>query len=140
MNSKLKPAIMGGLVVGFLSAIPFINWLNICCCLWAIIGGALASMVYIRNSPTAARAGDGAVLGVLAGLIGAAIFIILGIPISIAMGSAMTAIFGRIVESIDPDQAEMMRRQMEASQTMLGVIINGLITAILLVVFSTIGG
>jgi len=41
--NKLKPAVLGGLVVGILSAIPFVNY---CCCLWAIGGGLLAGMLY----------------------------------------------------------------------------------------------
>jgi hypothetical protein len=140
MNSKLKPAIIGGVVVGLLSAIPFVNFVNFCCCLWAILGGALASYIYIKNSPIPAGPGDGAVVGLIAGVVGGLIYIVLGIPIGILMGSAMTGMMGRLLESVDPSQAEAMIRQMEASQTVAGAIVNGLITAVLLVVFSTIGG
>lgn len=140
MNSKLKPALIGGVLVGLLSAIPFVNMVNICCCLWAILGGAIASFIYIKNSPTPAGPGDGAVLGLLAGVVGALIYIVIGIPIGILMGSAMTGMMGRLMENVDPSQAEAMRRQLEASQTVAGAIVNGLITAVLLVIFSTIGG
>lgn len=140
MNSKLKPAIIGGVVVGLLSAIPFVNFVNFCCCLWAILGGALASYIYIKNSPIPAGPGDGAVVGLIAGVVGGLIYIVLGIPIGVLMGSAMTGMMGRLLESVDPSQAEAMIRQMEASQTVAGAIVNGLITAVLLVVFSTIGG
>jgi hypothetical protein len=34
---------------------------------WAILGGMLATYLYVKNSPTPAGAGDGAVLGVIAG-------------------------------------------------------------------------
>lgn len=140
MNSKLKPALIGGVLVGLLSAIPFVNMVNICCCLWAILGGAIASFIYIKNSPTPAGPGDGAVLGLLAGVVGALIYIVIGIPIGILMGSAMTGMMGRLMENVDPSQAEAMRKQLEASQTVAGAIVNGLITAVLLVIFSTIGG
>ncbi len=140
MNSKLKPALIGGVVLGILSVIPFVNIVNLCCCLWAILGGALASYMYIQSSPTPARPGDGAVVGLLAGVVGALIFIVIGIPISLVMGSAMTGVMGRLMESVDPSQAEVMRRQMEASQTVAGAIINGLVMAILLVIFSMLGG
>jgi hypothetical protein len=43
MNDKLKPAIIGGVVLGLLSVIPFVNFANACCCLWAIVGGLLAT-------------------------------------------------------------------------------------------------
>lgn len=140
MGNKLKPAIIGGVVVGLLSAIPFINWVNFCCCLWAILGGIVGSYVYVKNSPVPARAGDGAVVGLLTGVIGAAIFIVVGIPLSIVLGSVVAGVFGGLIESIDPSQADQMRRQMEAAQTIVGAIVNGLITAVLLVIFSTIGG
>ena len=140
MNDKLKPAIIGGVVVGLLSAIPFVNILNVCCCLWAILGGVLASYLYIKASPTPIKAGDGALLGVLAGVVGGVIFIIIGIPLSILMGATMLSFVSRMMESVNPQQAEAMRAQMEASQTVVGAILRGLFTAFLLVVFSTLGG
>jgi hypothetical protein len=140
MNSKLKPALIGGVVLGILSVIPFVNIVNLCCCLWAILGGALASYLYIKSAPTPARPGDGAVVGLLAGVVGALIYVVIGIPISILMGSAMTGVMGQLMENLDPSQAEAMRRQMEASQTVVGAIINGLVMAILLVIFSMLGG
>jgi hypothetical protein len=140
MNNKLRPAIIGGVFIGVLSVIPFVNWVNFCCCLWAILGGVLTSYLYIKNSPTPASPGDGAILGVLAGAVGAAIAVIIGIPLSILMSGFMTALFVSLVERIDPSQAELMRRQMEAGQTVVGAIVNGIILAVLLVIFSTVGG
>src|SRR6266545_2331598 len=115
MNNKLKPALIGGVVLGLLSVIPIVNWANVCCCLWAILGGLLASYLFIKKSPHPANAGDGAILGLLAGLVGAVITVIIGIPLSLLVGSAMTGLFVKLIESVDPSQAEAMRRQMEAS-------------------------
>ncbi len=140
MNNKFKPAIIGGVVIGLLSAIPFVNLANICCCLWAILGGIITSYLYIKSSPVPAQAGDGAVLGALAGLIGAVIYLVVGIPISILLGDAMIRVMTGMIEGVDPAQAELLRRQMEASQNIVSVIIQSLIVAVLLVVFSTIGG
>jgi len=140
MNDKLKPAIIGGVVLGLLSVIPFVNWANVCCCLWAILGGALASYLYIKNSPVPATPGDGAILGALAGLVGAVISVVIGIPVSILMSGVMMGIVVRLMESINPSQAEMMRTQIEAGQTVAGAMVNGLILAVLLVIFSTLGG
>src|SRR5256885_5768798 len=120
MNNKLKPAIIGGVVLGLLSVIPFVNWANLCCCLWAILGGALASYLYIKNSPVPATPGDGAILGAMAGLVGAVISVVIGIPVSILMSGVMIGIVVRLMESINPSQAEMMRTQIEAGQTVAG--------------------
>jgi hypothetical protein len=83
--NKFKPALLGGLIVGLLSAIPILNY---CCCVWAIGGGGLASYLYIKSSPTRVNTGDGAMLGGLAGLIGAVLYLIVGVPISYFVGAA----------------------------------------------------
>jgi hypothetical protein len=141
MNNKLKPALIGGVLLGLLSVIPFVNSLNACCCLWAILGGMLASYLYVKNSPTPATPGDGAMIGALAGVIGAAISLILGIPISYAMGPTMRNMLLGIVENMDRQQAELIRRQLEMSgDSIVPVIVNALILAVLLFVFSVIGG
>lgn len=141
MNNKLKPALIGGVILGLLSVIPFVNSLNVCCCLWAILGGMLASYLYVRNSPTPASTGDGAVLGALAGLVGAVVSIILGIPINYAMGPTMRNLLLGLVDRMDPQQAELMRRQLEMSgESIAAVIVNAIILAVLLFIFSVIGG
>ena len=114
MNNKLKPALIGGVFIGVLSVIPFVSAANLCCCLWAILGGLLATYLYVKNSPTPAGAGDGAVLGVIAGAIGAVIALVIGIPISMAMGPVMQNMIVSLMQNIDTRQAEMMRQQFEA--------------------------
>jgi hypothetical protein len=139
MNNKLKPAIIGGVVLGILSVIPFVNWVNFCCCLWAILGGLLASHLYVKGSPTPASTGDGAIVGAMAGAVGGVIAIIIGIPVSYLASGVMTGILVGFLEGVNPAQAEMMRAQMEA-QSIAGHIVNGFILAVLLIVFSTLGG
>ena len=82
---KLKPALIGGAIVGVLSAIPIVNY---CCCIWAIGGGALACFLYIKSSPVPVRPGDGAMVGALAGVVGAIIYLIIGMPIAYFYGAA----------------------------------------------------
>ena len=141
MNNKLKPALIGGVVLGLLSVIPFVSAVNVCCCLWAILGGMLATYLYVKNSPIPATPADGAILGAIAGVVGAVISIILGIPVSLAMGPTMRNLIVGMVERIDPRQADMMRQQFEGAGSAIGpVIVNALILAVLLFVFSVIGG
>src|SRR6185312_174027 len=140
MNNKLKPAIIGGIVVGLLSSIPFVNILNICCCFWAILGGVRATYMFIKASPTPVKAGDGAVLGLLAGVVGALIYIVVGIPLGIVMGKTMMSLMSGFMESVNPQQAEIMRAQMDAGQSIVSHILRGLVSAFLLLIFSTLGG
>ena len=141
MNNKLKPALIGGIFIGVLSVIPFVSAANLCCCLWAILGGMLATYLYVKNSPTPASAGDGAVVGVIAGAIGALISVILGVPIAIAMGPVMQNMIVSLLQNVDPSQADLMRRQFEASGNAIApLIIQSLIGAGLLFVFAILGG
>jgi hypothetical protein len=139
MNNKLKPAIIGGVVVGLLSSIPFVNIANYCCCLWAILGGAIASYIYIKASPVPIKTGEGAVMGVLAGVVGAIIYIVVGIPLTIIAGGAMRVFILRMMENADPSMAREVRRNMMA-QSIPATILAGFGGAILLIGFSTIGG
>ena len=141
MNNKLKPALIGGVFIGVLSVIPFVSAANICCCLWAILGGMLATYLYVKNSPTPAGAGDGAVLGVIAGAVGAVISLILGIPIALAMGPTMRNMIVSLMRNVDPRQAELMRQQFEAQGNAIApLIIQSMIGAGLLFVFAILGG
>lgn len=140
MNNKLKPALLGGVVLGVLSVIPFVNWVNVCCCLWAILGGVLASYLYIKGSPVPARAGDGAIVGALAGVVGAVIFLVIGIPVGLLTGAAVANLIADIIANVDPSVARQIRFQTAAGQSIVGEIVRGCIGAVLLVVFSTIGG
>jgi len=125
MNNKLKPALLGGLIVGVLSAIPFINY---CCCIWSIGGGLLAGFLYIKSSQTPVSVGDGAIVGGLAGVVGGVIYLILGLPIAIVFGMAAMQ-----------DQLNRSGVELPISGVLL-MIVYGIICAIFLAVLATIGG
>ena len=74
-QSKLVPAVWGGLLIGVISGVPVLNFINCACCAGVIAGGILAVYIYRNNiDPTEPLImGDGAVLGLLAGVFGAVI-------------------------------------------------------------------
>jgi hypothetical protein len=125
MNNKLKPALLGGLIVGVLSAIPFINY---CCCIWSIGGGALAAYLYIKSSPTPVATGEGAMVGGLAGVVGGIIYLILGLPIAIFFGMAAME-----------DQLYRTGVHLPFSGVLL-MIVAGIVGAIILAGLATLGG
>ena len=146
MNNKLQPALLGGVLLGILSAIPFVNMLNTCCCAWAIIGGVVASYFYIKKSPTPMTLGEGALLGAIAGLIGGIIYLVLGVPLGMITGNAMGSMFAEMAGRLDPAQAEAVRAQIEAAQNqsfaerLPAALLTGLVGFVLLIVFAAIGG
>ena len=42
-DSMLKPALIGGVLLGILSALPLINYFNCICCAWVILGSVVAA-------------------------------------------------------------------------------------------------
>ncbi len=66
-----KPALMAGVLLGVLSAMPF---LNLCCLLWVGGAGVLAVYFLRTETPGMISAGTGASLGLLTGLIGSLIW------------------------------------------------------------------
>lgn len=129
MNNKLKPALLGGLIVGFVSAIhSLIPIISLCCCIWGIVGGFLASFLYIKSSSVPVKIGDGAVVGALAGVVGGIIYVVIYLPVALLWGLATM-------------QEQLNRSGVEIpfSGSVL-VIIAAIVGAILLVLLSTLGG
>ena len=82
MNSQnmFKPAAIGGILLGVLSAIPAFS----CgCCIWIIGGGTLAAYLLVKESAAVVTLGQGVLLGLFAGIIGAVIFALFQIPLLI---------------------------------------------------------
>jgi len=125
MNNKLKPALLGGLIVGILSAIPLVQY---CCCIWAIGGGVLAAFLYVKSSSVPVRTGDGAVVGGLAGVVGGIIYLIIGLPFAIFFGMAAME-----------DQLTSSGIQLPFSGIIL-VIVAMIVGAIFLALLATLGG
>jgi hypothetical protein len=76
MSNRVRASLIGGGVMGGLSAltvVPQVPFIRVICCIWAIIGGGLAAYLYVKNAPTPARVGDGAIVGTLSGVFGALI-------------------------------------------------------------------
>lgn len=138
MNDKLKPAIIGGVILGILSAIPAVNT---CCCLWAIVGGLIAANMYIKSSPNPVTPADGAIVGAIAGAIGVVLIFVVGIPLQLIFGTAMMSMLQGIMQNADPGQAAQMRDAMAASGFGIGrAFMNALMSGVTVVIFSAVGG
>lgn len=147
--SKLQPALLGGALMGVLSALPVVSAGNCCCCLWVVAGGLLASYLLQQNQPAAIDVGDGALVGLLAGLFGAVIASVLAVPINLTMGPYQERFLESILQNV-PNMPPEVRDAFENARdgrTGLGGLTGGLFYAlsftIMLVagmVFSTIGG
>jgi hypothetical protein len=146
MNNKMRPALIGGVTLGLLSAIPFVNLVNTCCCAWILLGGALAAYLYIKSSPTPVTPGEGAQVGLLAGAFGAVLLFVVGIPLGLLAGNAMNAMLVRFFEGLNPQAAEAMRQAVEQQQRLPlsarlpQMFAFSVLNAIVTIIFATLGG
>src|SRR5712671_206002 len=80
----VRPAILGGLLIGLLSSIPIVSAGT---AVWILSGGAYTAYLLLRQRPTGIGYGDGAFGGVLSGFVGAVLATIVLIPSKLKFAS-----------------------------------------------------
>lgn len=146
MNDKTTPAILGGIFIGVTSALPGINLLNCFCCGLVIGGGIIAARSLIRNSPLPISTTDGAVVGLIAGGIGAAIKTVLEIPIKMLLfrfGADNMSQLRDIIDSIEgmpPGVKDMVSNMMTGTMSVAAIMVEFLFALVIYAIFATIGG
>jgi hypothetical protein len=139
-SGKLQPALYGGLFIGVLSALPVVSAGNCCCCLWVLLGGALAVYLRQQNTPYAVPASDGALLGLLAGLFGGVLAALLSIPLHAMTAGFQQQILDRILSGnpdMPPEARDMMQRLAVGSAfRAIGALVNIVVST----VFGLLGG
>ena len=134
-----QPALIGGAVVGVLSALPIVSAGNVCCCLWVVCGGAVAAYVLQQNQSAPVTPGDGALAGALAGLAGAFIFLVLSIPIALVMAPMQRLMIERVIESgsVPPEFRELAGTY---AGGLVGVTVGFFLQLFVGSIFATLGG
>jgi hypothetical protein len=139
----LMPALIGGILSGILSAIPFVSCL---CCLWVIGGGLLASYLLSKDSPASLTTGDGAIVGVFAGIIGSVVDTFVSIPFDAIMRNSefMRAILDKVSE-YSQDLPAGMENLLESgpfsgSFSIPWILLGLVISMVIFSVFSALGG
>jgi hypothetical protein len=102
MADRLQPAFWGGLFIGVLSALPIIQVGNCCCCLWVVTGGVLAVYLRQQQSPYAIPASEGALIGLLSGMIGGVLTVLISIPMQAITGPMQQRMLDWVL-STNPD-------------------------------------
>ena len=138
---KMMPALLGGLFIGVLSSLPYIKGGNVCCCLWVISGGALAAWVMQQNTPRPVTLGEGAVVGLLSGVVGTVVWIAWGVIGLLVFASSPfdMADFQRAMgeaEGMTPEAREAL----ESLSPAVMLVVGGVIWAFVSMAFATLGG
>jgi len=137
--SYTQPALIGGVVLGVLSALPLISAGNLCCCLWLVTGGAVAAYVLQQNQSTPIATADGAVAGLLAGVVGAFVYLMLSIPLALLVAPLERRVFQQLetMGSLPPGLREYASSPVAVG---LGMVVSFVFILVLGAIFSTLGG
>ena len=139
-SARLQPALLGGVFIGVMSALPIINAGNCCCCLWVLAGGALAVYLRQQNTEVPVDAAEGALLGLMAGAVGGVIGALLAIPIQMMLGPMQQEWMRRILASNEDMPPEFrdafMRMTTGSAMALAGALINIVVS----VIFGMLGG
>jgi hypothetical protein len=155
--SKLRAALLGGLIVGAISGLPGLNFLNCCCCAGILFGGAMSVYLYrqeFTDQMPPMESSDALVLGIIAGIIGALITTFLSAMVSLILGPMETEMVRNLVEkigqklensgSIPPGTMDDLRDKLELAMKegkTIGGILRSLVYALILYpIFSMLGG
>ena len=143
MPSKNQSIILGGLVIGLLST-SYLGLINMLCCAGVIIGAVISVWHYTDTNELTMAPGQGAVLGIMAGLVGFVVATILnfilikmGIRADLAISEIVLERFG---DSMPPEQYDEMVAKMNQPVTIASYLKDSWYGIIANVVFGAIGG
>jgi hypothetical protein len=135
--------------MGVLSALPVVAAGNLCCCMWVVAGGAIAAYLLQQNQSTPITPGDGALVGLLAGLVGAFVQFLVAIPVSIMVAPFERDMLQRVLEmagTMPPEMRDAIERYSGRNGEFgFGLLILSRVVALVFglfvgAVFSTTGG
>ena len=133
--------------MGVLSALPILYLGNLCCCLWVVSGGVIAAYVLQQNESTPITPGDGALVGLMAGLVGAVVHLVISLPLDVMMAPFERNVAQRIADMMsNAEMSEMIERviRRRAEGGIALIVLSRLVVFCFALVigsaFSTIGG
>ncbi|MBM4168686.1 MAG: hypothetical protein FJ215_05965 [Ignavibacteria bacterium] len=154
--NKIRVALIAGALIGVVSGVPGLNLVNCCCCAGVVMGGLLATYLYLKEftpQMPSLESSDALILGIFTGVAGACSVTVVELLIRLLFGgigdefamSFMEQLIGWMEESanVPPEVVDEMRNQvqqsLEGSDSFFGVLSGLFITLILYPIFATLG-
>lgn len=141
--AKTQPALLGGLTIGVLSALPFVAAGNCCCCAWILFGGALAAYLMQQGHVEPIQLGDGAIVGLLSGITGAVVWLIVSVPINIAFAGLQSGIAERMLSNaseLPPEFRALFERMSSGPTVGIGLLFGFFVMLVVMTTFGMLGG
>ncbi|HOT68429.1 MAG TPA: hypothetical protein PLW30_01995 [Candidatus Saccharicenans sp.] len=133
------PALIGGALMGAVSAIPFINCL---CCLWAVAGAMFSFYLLNQKTSFPLKLSDGLLVGALAGVCGGLINALLEIPLSpinIRIVQRYINSVSRFMKELPPGWEELLQINYQGLD-LPSVLLSLLFSSLFFAFFGAIGG
>jgi hypothetical protein len=139
----IQPALLGGLTLGVLSALPVVEFGNCCCCLWVALGGLIAAYLDQPPTRTTVNIGRGAAVGLLAGVIGAFVWLFVTLTLDAVMApikdQAISVLRERAAD-LPPQVAAWLDMYDQPRETTAGYIVGFMLHLLAGMIFATLGG
>lgn len=143
---KFIPAMYGGIIMGVLSATPFLSFVNCLCCAGMLFGGFMSVYFYkkaLTDEMEALTSADGMGLGAYAGVFGAVVCTILGGLFFLMFGNIVNEAIleamqsGGLLDQMPPEaRAQLEQGMIEQGFSLIAVVINFIICPL----FGLLGG
>jgi hypothetical protein len=111
----MQPALLGGVFIGILSALPVVQLCN-CCCLWIVAGGALAAYLQRQNQPLSLTVIEGARVGLLAGIVGAIVWLLMAQALDVVLAPLQARLITEVLSNAR-DLPPEVRAWLEAAES-----------------------
>ena len=144
MTPRQQSILTGAVVTGILST-SYLSFINTVCCLGVIVGGVVAVQQFTSRAGRAIEAGDGAVIGALAGIGGAvlgSLFDAMLRPLSLDSNSISQDLMQQWMQGMQGQQGmspEMMQ-QFQGGGGMMMFLVGLGFSVVLYAIFGAIGG
>ena len=145
--ARHKPALLGGLFIGVLSALPGVSAGNCCCCLWVVLGGMLTVYLQQQRVQTPIETSEAVLGGVFAGVVGAVLALLLSLLFLAILGPYQNMLMAWLVERMQnmPNLPEETRAQFATmldqapEATFFGIVVNFAIGLPINAIFAMLG-
>jgi hypothetical protein len=137
----VSSALVGGLFIGILSALPIVNVAN-CCCIWIIGGGLVASYLAQDDAPPLTP-GRGARVGLLAGVFGAFIWLFASMALNVVVAPLQERMVDAMIRNardMPPDVRAWLETVGNRASSPLRYVLGWLFHLFAGAIFATLGG
>jgi len=118
--SRFQPALLGGLFIGIMSALPGVNIGNCCCCLWVLSGGMLSTYLLQSRHDAPVETSEVMVQGLIAGAVGGVLSGIISVALQPLIGPWQQQIAAQMMERLQTALPPENRTQFEEAMRQQG--------------------